>query len=253
MGAQRQRLWPVVAAGAVLGLAFNVKLFEALLVAARAGRPDRAASRDGAPSPFGLRRRFVAVGLSWIAVASLTPLGHRPWPFGSTDGSIWSAVFDYNGVDRVSGAASAAALKLDPPGPLRFFTAGGHQYLWTVGTMLVAAVVLPLARARARGRRAARGRRRRRVLRRVAGDRHRAAEPHAAAGAALPRDGDAGDRRGRRHRRGGAARGAARSPRAAWWLALAAPPAGAVSVARVHHRSDAGLLPAGCRPRSSRG
>jgi 4-amino-4-deoxy-L-arabinose transferase-like glycosyltransferase len=32
VGAQSRRAWPVVAAGAVLGIAFNVKLFEALIV-----------------------------------------------------------------------------------------------------------------------------------------------------------------------------------------------------------------------------
>ena len=36
VGAQSRRVWPVVAAGAVLGLAFNVKLFEALHRAALA-------------------------------------------------------------------------------------------------------------------------------------------------------------------------------------------------------------------------
>ena len=69
-------------------------------------------------------------------------LAQRPWPFGSADGSIWNVVFDYNGADRVSGSASPAALKLDPPGALRLFATGGHHYLWTVGTMLIPAFVL---------------------------------------------------------------------------------------------------------------
>ena len=43
LGAQKRAAWPFVAAGAVMGLAFNVKLFEALIVlpalgAARAAR-----------------------------------------------------------------------------------------------------------------------------------------------------------------------------------------------------------------------
>jgi 4-amino-4-deoxy-L-arabinose transferase-like glycosyltransferase len=146
VGAQRRRVWPVVAAGAVMGLAFDVKLFEALIVGPAlvllvaltvTGSARRRLLAAGAG--------FVAlliVGLGWIAVASLTPLGQRPWPFGSADGSIWNMVFAYNGVDRLSGSASAAALKLDPPGVLRFFSSGGHDYLATVGTMLLAAIVL---------------------------------------------------------------------------------------------------------------
>jgi hypothetical protein len=86
----------------------------------------------------------MSVGLGWVAVASLTPLAHRPFPFGSANGSIWNVVFDYNGLDRAGGAASAAALRLDPPGPLRFLGTGGHQYLWLVGTALLAAIVLPV-------------------------------------------------------------------------------------------------------------
>jgi 4-amino-4-deoxy-L-arabinose transferase-like glycosyltransferase len=130
---------PIVA-GVVLGLAFNVKLFEALIVA-----PALIVliALTGRRKLGGFLLAAVGVGLGWIAVASLTPLAHRPFPFGSANGSIWNVVFDYNGLDRAGGSASAAALKLDPPGPLRFLGTGGHQYLWLVGTALVAAIVLP--------------------------------------------------------------------------------------------------------------
>jgi 4-amino-4-deoxy-L-arabinose transferase-like glycosyltransferase len=136
-----------IAAGAVVGLAFNVKLFEALLVLPALialiamTRPRRLP---------GFAAALAIVGLSWIAISSLPPIAHRPWPYGSTDGSTWSAVFGFNGIDRIHGAASAAALKLDPPGALRFLRSGGHQYLWTIGTALLAAIVLPLL-ALARG------------------------------------------------------------------------------------------------------
>lgn len=151
VGAQRERVWPVVAAGAVLGLAFNVKLFEALLVLPALVVLIVLVTRRRAVAIGGFAAAFAGVGLSWIAVASLTALGHRPWPFGSANGSIWNVVFDYNGSDRVGGSASRAALNLDPPGPLRLLTPGGHHYLWTVGTMLAPALVL-LAVALARRR-----------------------------------------------------------------------------------------------------
>jgi 4-amino-4-deoxy-L-arabinose transferase-like glycosyltransferase len=139
-----------VAAGVALGLAFNMKLFEALLVAPALVVLIALTARHRGRALVGFAAATVAVGLSWIAIASLTPISHRPWPYGSTNGSIWSVVFGFNGVDRIGGAASAAALRLDPPGPLRFFGTGGHQYLWLVGTAIVPAIVLPVL-ALARG------------------------------------------------------------------------------------------------------
>ncbi|MDX6728164.1 MAG: hypothetical protein QOK49_2969 [Baekduia sp.] len=146
VGARSRRAWPVVAAGAVLGLAFEVKLFQALiaapalallaLVALDLPRWRKVAALAGAGAAF------VAVSLSWIVAASTTPLSGRPWPIGSTDGTIWSVVFGFNGIDRLRGSASPAALKLDPPGALRFFRAGGHDYAATVGTTLLAALLL---------------------------------------------------------------------------------------------------------------
>src|SRR6478752_6691708 len=137
-----------VTAGVVLGLAFNVKLFEALLIVP--ALVVLIAMTSPRRRLIGFGAALAVVGLSWIAISSLIPIAQRPWPYGSTDGSTWSAVFGFNGVDRINGAASAAALKLDPPSALRFLRSGGHQYLWTIGTALIAAIVLPLL-ALARG------------------------------------------------------------------------------------------------------
>ena len=146
VGAQSRKVWPVVAAGAVLGVAFNVKLFEALIFVPALGLLMLLAvdlpMRRRVLALGGSLLAFVAVSVSWIAAASLTPLGARPWPIGSTNGSVWNVVFVFNGIDRLRGSASAAALAIDPPGPLRFFTSSGHGYASTVGTMLLAALVL---------------------------------------------------------------------------------------------------------------
>jgi 4-amino-4-deoxy-L-arabinose transferase-like glycosyltransferase len=146
IGAQSRRAWPVIAAGAVLGVAFNVKLFEALIVV-----PAIAVLMVLAVD-LPLRRRilalggslvaFVAVSLSWIVTASLTSPGGRPWPIGSTNGSIWNVVFGFNGVNRLRIPASPAALALDPPGTLRFLQSSSRDYPTVVGTMLLAALVL---------------------------------------------------------------------------------------------------------------
>jgi 4-amino-4-deoxy-L-arabinose transferase-like glycosyltransferase len=149
VGAQSRRAWPVVAAGAVLGVAFNVKLFEALifvpalvlLMVIAVDLPWRRRALAFGASLVA----FVTVSLSWIVTASLTPLGARPWPIGSKDGSIWSVIFGFNGVDRLRVPASAAALAQDPPGALRFLRVSGHDYLMTVGTMLVPAFLLGAA------------------------------------------------------------------------------------------------------------
>jgi 4-amino-4-deoxy-L-arabinose transferase-like glycosyltransferase len=146
VGAQSRRAWPVVAAGAVLGVAFNVKLFEALIFAPALALLMLLAFdvpwRRRVLAVGASLAAFVAVSLSWIVAASLTPLSARPWPIGSTNGSIWNVIFVFNGLDRLRAPATPAALALDPPGALRFFHASGHAYATTVGTMLLAALVL---------------------------------------------------------------------------------------------------------------
>jgi 4-amino-4-deoxy-L-arabinose transferase-like glycosyltransferase len=164
VGAQQRRSWLIVAAGAVLGLAFNVKIFEALIVMPAIGvlawfAIDLDARRRVRAIAAGLAA-FLAVSLSWVTAASLAP-GSHPWPIGSTNGSVWNVVFGFNGVNRLRGHASAAALKIDPPGPLRFLTTSGIDYAALVGATLIAAVVfgaLALAVAARSGRLRERGR-----------------------------------------------------------------------------------------------
>jgi 4-amino-4-deoxy-L-arabinose transferase-like glycosyltransferase len=145
VAAQRRSAWLLAAAGAVLGLAFNVKIFEGLIVLPAlallawmaSDLPSRRKLRDLA----GALAAFVAVSLSWVTAASIAAAGRGPWPIGSTNGSVWNVVFGFNGIDRLRSHASAAALKLDPPGPLRMLTTGGHDYAALIGATLVAAVV----------------------------------------------------------------------------------------------------------------
>jgi 4-amino-4-deoxy-L-arabinose transferase-like glycosyltransferase len=144
VGAQRRSAWPVVAAGAVLGLAFNVKVFEALIVlpalVVLAWLASDAPARQRLRTIAAGFAAFVAVSISWVTAASLAP-GHHPWPIGSTNGSVWNVVFGFNGINRLRGHASAAALQADPPGPLRFLSTTGVHYANLVGATLLAAVV----------------------------------------------------------------------------------------------------------------
>jgi 4-amino-4-deoxy-L-arabinose transferase-like glycosyltransferase len=98
------RLRTLMLAGLWVGLAFQCKMLEAWAVLpALAGCYLLAA-------PATLRRRAghlalagavtVAVSLSWLAVASLTPAADRPYIDGTTDNSPFSMVFGYNFLTR---------------------------------------------------------------------------------------------------------------------------------------------------------
>jgi 4-amino-4-deoxy-L-arabinose transferase-like glycosyltransferase len=99
----------IVGAGALVGLAFEVKLFEALIAAPALGlmwwlgaattRGRRAAGLAAAGAALAV------VALAWLtALTLLVPAASRPYAFGSTNGSAWSSTFVYDGWDRVVGA-----------------------------------------------------------------------------------------------------------------------------------------------------
>ncbi|MGH2852136.1 MAG: ArnT family glycosyltransferase [Solirubrobacteraceae bacterium] len=168
---RREARW-IIAAAVVLGIDFNVKLFEALVPV-----PAFLAFAWLAWREKGLLVRlrrlaaataaFVVVGLAWMVFVTLTPAHDRPYPIGSTDGSVWNAVFVYNGVDRITQAprprsfstvssapvahAAAASAPLaatntvnSPAGPLRLFQYSLVGYGTRVGTILFAALVFGL-------------------------------------------------------------------------------------------------------------
>jgi 4-amino-4-deoxy-L-arabinose transferase-like glycosyltransferase len=112
--AERRQLRWLVLAALVLGIDFNVKLFEALVpVPAFLLFLWMSSHGDGAA----LRARrfaaaaavFVVVALSWLIAVSLTPSHDRPYPVGSTNGSVWNAVFVYNGTARLTKAPRPAS------------------------------------------------------------------------------------------------------------------------------------------------
>jgi hypothetical protein len=134
-----------VAAAAVMGLAFNVKLTEMLialpamamlwLLAAAPGRRIRALLVSGAT--------FLAVALSWTAIASLTPMSERPFPIGSSNGSIWHVTLIYDGLSRLSGNG-VTGRAAGGVGPLRLFSTGPLQYWTLIGIALLATCLLAM-------------------------------------------------------------------------------------------------------------
>jgi 4-amino-4-deoxy-L-arabinose transferase-like glycosyltransferase len=151
--ARSGRIRLLVAAGAVLGLAFEVKLFEALLAApalvvlwglgADGGRRRRVGGLVGAGVAFAV------VALAWLgAVSAAVPAPERPFALGATDGSAWSAVFVYDGIDRLRARpaarsapppAAAVAREPAPPGPLRLLSTRASLQA-RIGIALAAAV-----------------------------------------------------------------------------------------------------------------
>jgi 4-amino-4-deoxy-L-arabinose transferase-like glycosyltransferase len=145
-----QRLRWTLLSAAVLGVAFNVKGVQALIAlpalallwlwaTPRAARPRMAGAVTVA---------FLAVALSWTAIASLTPLGQRPFPVGSANGSIWHVTLVYDGLNRIAGtgaAATGASFVGGEPGPLRLLSEGATSFRMLIGVGLLAALLLGLA------------------------------------------------------------------------------------------------------------
>jgi 4-amino-4-deoxy-L-arabinose transferase-like glycosyltransferase len=164
-----RRRWTLLSA-AVMGVAFNVKLSEALVVlpallllwtwAASASRTapaskgaavsrGAAAARGKAAAWLGTLLPagavFVATALSWATLASLTPAAQRPYPIGSATGSIWRLIFVYNGWDRLLGHGAVAMSSQTSgagAGPLRLLNPGVSRYGTLIGVELLTALLL---------------------------------------------------------------------------------------------------------------
>jgi 4-amino-4-deoxy-L-arabinose transferase-like glycosyltransferase len=98
---------------------------------------------------------MVAVGGAWPLLVALTPASQRPWISGTADNSIWSLIFGYNGLGRLSGQAGGPggagpggggggnSLFGGTTGPLRLLNeAMGGQAGWFLGFALVAGIAV---------------------------------------------------------------------------------------------------------------
>ena len=158
--------WLYLAAAAI-GVAFNVKLFEAfvalpalaLLVLLPATAPLRTRLLRAAIAGCVL----VAISLSWLLATLLAPAHDRPFAIGSSNGSAWNAAFVFNGTKRIGGTATEfspaptrranvrppgnseparAAIPIGPPGALRLFDHDGPLSGLRLGFLLVVALAL---------------------------------------------------------------------------------------------------------------
>lgn len=152
-GRTRWLVW----SGVMVGFGFETKMAAALLVvpAIAAGYLYVApAGRVRAVKQLALGgAAMAAVGLAWPVLLWLTPAGSRPWISGTSDNSIWSLIFGYNGLGRVDGQAGGPAGAAGggggggvfggDAGPLRLLNdALGGQAGWLLGFAAAGGLVI---------------------------------------------------------------------------------------------------------------
>ncbi|HEY0409025.1 MAG TPA: glycosyltransferase family 39 protein, partial [Candidatus Dormibacteraeota bacterium] len=154
--------WLVVA-GVSVGLAFEAKMAAALLIVPAlvaawmwvAPRGRVAALRQLLAGGAAM----VVVGGAWPLFMALTPTADRPWISGTSDNSILSLIFDYNGLGRLDGQAGGpqafgggggggggGGLFGGSSGPLRLLNDSfGGQAGWLLGLALVGGIAVLVA------------------------------------------------------------------------------------------------------------
>ena len=101
---------------------------------------------------------MIVVGGAWPLLVTLTPAAGRPWISGTSDNSIWSLIFGYNGLGRVAGQTGGPAGGAGPgggggsfggnlfggaTGPFRLLqSALGDQAGWLLGFAVAAGLAL---------------------------------------------------------------------------------------------------------------
>ncbi len=144
----------LVLAGAAVGLGFEAKMGAALLVVpAMTVAWLWAAPRNRWRGLLGGGAAMAVVGGAWPLLMALTPASSRPWISGTSDNSIWSLIFGYNGLGRLDGQAGGpggGGMGGGGGGPfggdtgvLRLLNESlGGQAGWLLGFALVAGVTL---------------------------------------------------------------------------------------------------------------
>jgi 4-amino-4-deoxy-L-arabinose transferase-like glycosyltransferase len=137
----------LVAAGVCVGLGFEAKMGAALMVVPGmalawlwvAPRGRLVAIRQLALAGAAL----VAVALAWPVLVWLTPASSRPWISGTSDNSIWSLIWEYNGLGRLEGqtggpgSLGTSGTFGGATGPFRLLNeALGGQAGWLLGVAL---------------------------------------------------------------------------------------------------------------------
>ena len=94
---------------------------------------------------------MIVVGGAWPLLVTLTPASSRPWISGTSDNSIWSLIFGYNGLGRLDGQAGGpqalggggggGGFFGGSTGPLRLLNSAlGGQAGWLLGVAVVGGI-----------------------------------------------------------------------------------------------------------------
>ena len=147
----------LVAAGALVGLGFETKMGVALTVVPGIALAWLWCSPAGRMRLHALRQlltggaAMVLVGGAWPALIALTPAADRPWVSGTSDNSIFSLIFEYNGLGRVDGqtggprgaGGGGGSLFGGGAGPFRLLNAAlGGQAGWLLGFAVVGGLAI---------------------------------------------------------------------------------------------------------------
>ena len=145
----------LVLAGVAVGLGFETKMLVALVVVPGIAMAYLLIAPKGRLRAL---RQLLAggaamliVGGAWPLLTALTPAADRPWISGTSDNSILSLIFNYNGVGRVDGQAGGPGgiggnMFGGSPGPLRLLNSAlGGQAGWLLGFAAVSGLGILLA------------------------------------------------------------------------------------------------------------
>ena len=144
----------LVLSGIAVGLGFETKMGVALLVVPGIVAAYLWVAPQGRLRALGQLLGggavMAAVALAWPLLVTLTPAADRPWISGTADNSIWSLIFNYNGLGRLAGQAGGpqafgggGSAFGGPAGAFRLLgSALGNQAGWLLGFALVAGLGL---------------------------------------------------------------------------------------------------------------
>ncbi len=152
----------LVLSGIAVGLGFETKMGVALMVIPGIALAWMWVRWDAPGGKLRALRQLLAggvglaaAGLAWPLLVTLTPAADRPWISGTSDNSIWSLMFGYNGLGRVAGQTGGPAgggggggpgggtMFGGATGPFRLLQSGlGDQAGWLLGFALAAGIAL---------------------------------------------------------------------------------------------------------------